>query len=382
LETTTALPRSSEWPTLESLANKVTTPVSIVIPNWNGLEFLERFLSSVIAAANRYNEQSGAPTEIVIVDDGSVDKSVEWLRGKGFEEESQRSDGAERASKRGSALRLIRNETNRGFGPTCNRGFETAIHPLVFLINNDVEVQVDAIAPLAENFSDDLVFAAHCRVFDVESKREIGTGKLGSFSRGFIRVHRSYVCLEENCAENRALYSIFASGGSAMFDRRKFLEIGKFDRLFAPIYWEDVDISYRAWKRGLSILYEPRSIVRHRVSSTMRKIGRRRMRQLQQRNRLIFHWINLHDRVMLTSNVIWVGGLALTAVFRLQPDFILSLASALKRLPEIRRRRLEEKRASKRSDREVFNIFRLLERRTDLFAYDDYSELEAMRERR
>lgn len=360
----------------------MTTPVSIVIPNWNGLEFLERFLSSVIAAANRYNEQSGAPTEIVIVDDGSVDKSVEWLRGKGFEEESQRSDGAERASKRGSALRLIRNETNRGFGPTCNRGFETAIHPLVFLINNDVEVQVDAIAPLAENFSDDLVFAAHCRVFDVESKREIGTGKLGSFSRGFIRVHRSYVCLEENCAENRALYSIFASGGSAMFDRRKFLEIGKFDRLFAPIYWEDVDISYRAWKRGLSILYEPRSIVRHRVSSTMRKIGRRRMRQLQQRNRLIFHWINLHDRVMLTSNVIWVGGLALTAVFRLQPDFILSLASALKRLPEIRRRRLEEKRASKRSDREVFNIFRLLERRTDLFAYDDYSELEAMRERR
>jgi len=362
----------------------VTTPVSIVIPNWNGLEFLERFLPSVIAAANRYNEQSGAPTEIVIVDDGSVDKSVEWLRGQGFEEAGPGDEGAR--GRRGDAanldLRLIRNETNLGFGPACNRGFEAAIHPLVFLINNDVEVHVDAIAPLAENFSDDSVFAAHCRVFDVESEREVGTGKLGSFSRGFIRVHRSYVCLEENCAENRALYSIFASGGSAMFDRRKFLEIGRFDRLFAPIYWEDVDISYRAWKRGLSIRYEPRSIVRHRVSSTMRKIGRRRMRQMQQRNRLIFHWINLHDPMMLTSNVMWVIVLTLTAVFRLRPDFILSLASALKKLPEIRRRRFEEKQASRRSDREVFNIFKLLESRADLFAYDDYSELEAMRERR
>src|SRR5207237_9711682 len=144
------------------------------------------------------------------------------------------------------------------------------------------------------------------RVFDVESEREVGTGKLGSVSQGFIRVHRSYVCLEEPRAESRALYSIFASGGSAMFDRRKFLEIGKFDRLFAPIYWEDVDISYRAWKCGLSILYEPRSVVRHRVSSTMRKIGRRRMRQLQQRNRLIFHWRNLHDPMMLTSDVMSV----------------------------------------------------------------------------
>ena len=363
----------------------MTTPVSIVIPNWNGLEFLERFLSSVIAAANRYNEQSGTPTEIVIVDDGSVDKSVEWLRGKGFEEESQRNDGAELkvgAAGCGPALRLIGNETNRGFGPTCNRGFEAAIHPLVFLINNDVEVEADAIAPLAENFSDDSVFSAHCRVFDVESEREVGTGKLGSFSRGFIRVHRSYVSLEQPCAEGHALYSIFASGGSAMFDRRKFLEIGRFDRLFAPIYWEDVDISYRAWKRGLSIRYEPRSIVRHRVSSTMRKIGRRRMRQMQQRNRLIFHWINLHDPVMFTSNLMWVVILALTAVFRLRADFILSLASALKKLPEIRQRRLEEKHASKRSDRELFNIFGLLEKRADLFPYDDYSELEAIRARR
>jgi GT2 family glycosyltransferase len=362
----------------------VTAAVSIVIPNWNGLELLERFLPSVIAAAIRYANQFDVPTEILIVDDGSADKSVEWLRGQGFEEAGPGDEGARR--RRGDAanpdLRLIRNETNQGFGPTCNRGFEAARYPLVFLLNNDVEVELDAIAPLAENFADDSVFAVHCRVFDVESGREVGTGKLGSFSRGFIRVHRSYACLEDSGTEaGRALYSMFASGGSAMFDRRRLLEIGKFDSLFAPIYWEDVDISYRAWKRGLSVLYEPRSVVRHRVSSTMRKIGRRRMRQMQQRNRLIFHWINLHDRRMLISHVMWLALLALTAVFRFRPDFLLSLASALKKLPEIRKRRLEEKRAARRSDRDVFNVFASLERRADVFAYDDYAELEAIRRR-
>jgi GT2 family glycosyltransferase len=362
----------------------VTAAVSIVIPNWNGLELLERFLPSVIAAAIRYANQFAVPTEIVIVDDGSADKSVEWLLGQGFLEPGPGDEGARgrEGDAANLALRLIRNETNRGFGPTCNRGFEAATYPLVFLLNNDVEVELDAITPLVENFSDGSVFAVHCRVFDVESAREVGTGKLGSFSHGFIRVHRSYVGLENPGAESRrAGYSMFASGGSAMFDRRKFLEIGKFDTLFAPIYWEDVDISYRAWKRGLSVLYEPRSVVRHRVSSTMRRIGRRRMRQMQQRNRLIYHWINLHDRRMLISHVLWLALLTLTAVFRFRPDFLLSLGSALEKLGEIRKRRLEEKRVALRSDRDVFNIFTSMERQADVFAYDDYAELESIRER-
>jgi GT2 family glycosyltransferase len=361
--------------------------VSIVIPTWNGLELLKRFLPSVIAAAIRYGNRFDVPTEILIVDDGSADKSAEWLLSRGFEEPEEQRRG--RAGKQKSVgphlsaptLKLIRNEKNRGFGPTCNRGFEAASNRLVFLLNNDVEVEADAIAPLAENFSDDSIFAVHCRVFDVESGREVGTGKLGSFSHGFIRVHRSYVCLGDPAAESGergALYSMFASGGSAMFDRQRFLEIGKFDSLLAPFYWEDVDISYRAWKRGLAVLYEPRSVVRHRVSSTMRKVGRSELRQMQQGNRLIYHWINLHDRRLLISHLMWLALLALTAPFRLRPGFLLSLVSALKKLPEIRKRRQEERQAARRSDREVFDIFAMLETRTGVFAYDDYAELQVI----
>src|SRR5437870_7791272 len=165
--------------------------VSIVIPSWNGLELLECFLTSVIEAAAKYQRQFNAGVEIIVVDDGSTDATAEWLYELGFEE--QNGPGGRGSAKQEAqlTLRLICNATNRGFGPTCNRGLEAASYPLVFLLNNDVKVDVDSIAPLVENFADPSVFAAHCRVFDLESGREVGTGKIGSFSRGFIRVHRS-----------------------------------------------------------------------------------------------------------------------------------------------------------------------------------------------
>src|SRR6185369_12695541 len=389
--------------------------VSIVIPSRNGLELLERFLPSVIAATRHYSQQLNSPTEIIIVNDGSIDDTTAWLLSQGFADvesdaatgrqgEGAGRGGDEATGRRGDgflnagsvsqspprplspsppllSLRMISNERNRGFGPTCNRGFEAAIYPLVFLLNNDVEVELNAIAPLVENFGDGSVFAAHCRVFDLEGGHEVGTGKLGSFARGFIRVHRSYIFLGDAIHTPAPLHSMFAGGGSAMFDRRKFLEIGGFDSLLAPIYWEDVDISYRAWKRGLSVVYEPRSVVHHRVSSTMRKVNQRKVRRMQQRHRLIFHWVNLHDRGLMISHVLWIAVLSITAPLRLQPGFLLSVASALKTMPQIRRRRLEEKRAAQRTDREVFEIFTSLEKRADLFGYDNDAELAAIEQR-
>ena len=381
----------------------MTSGVSIVIPNWNGRNLLERFLPSVIAAATEYRQQLDAPVEILIVDDGSIDKSVEWLLAEGFVEAEEPVNGGAGANNANALmrsepdaqnnqssapiLRLIRNDGNQGFGPSCNRGFESARYSLVFLLNNDVEVDVHSIAPLVENFADTSVFAAHCRVFDIESGRECGSGKLGSFSSGFIRVHRSYVTVPEGSREGKEFkepplrYSIFASGGSAMFDRRMFIEIGAFDSLLAPFYWEDVDISYRAWKRGLSVVYEPRSVVHHRVSSTMRTVNQRRIWRIQQRNRLIYHWINLHDGRLMASHIMWVALLAFTAPLRVQPGFLLSVIAALKRMRQIRKRRFEEKQAARRSDREVFKVFMSVEKLPDVFAYDDYTELETITSR-
>lgn len=367
--------------------------VSIVIPTWNGLELLKRFLPSVIKAATRYIERSHSAVEIVIVDDGSEDQTVDWLRVQGFRADDPRSRD-DRMPTGAAALcepsadepltvsfKLVRNERNLGFGETCNRGFQAAAHPLVLLLNNDVEIEADAIVPLVENFSDDSVFAAHCRVFDLENGSECGTGKVGRFARGFIRVHRSYAARGSGAeASKRAgLVSMFAGGGSAMFDREKFLTIGGFEPLLSPFYWEDVELSYRAWKRGYVVLYEPRSVTHHAISSTIRKLDTRAVRKIEQRNRLVYHWIHLHDLGMIASHAIWVIVLAATSPVRKKAGFASACVAALKLLPSIQKRRREEREASRRSDREIFRIFGELEDRNDVVAYDDLAELEPPR---
>jgi GT2 family glycosyltransferase len=297
------------------------------------MALLERFLPSVIAAAENYH-RLGAQAEIIVVDDNSSDGTTAWLLNQGFKPS-------------GSTRRLIRNQSNLGFAISCNRGARAAQKELLLLVNNDVEVEPDAIAPLAEHFLDPSVFAVHPSVFELGSGRQCGMGQLGSFGRGFLRVHSGYMP-----EPGSRPYSIFASGGSALFDRKKFLQLGGFDPLFAPFYWEDVELSYRAWKRGYLILYEPRSIVRHQISSTIGKLDPGRVRRIRERNRLMLHWIHLHDRRMLLEHVIY-----LVALFLLRPWFIGSLVDALKLFPEIRRRRHREKLAAKRTDRQVMEFF-------------------------
>ena len=355
--------------------------VSIVIPNWNGLHLLKQFLSSVISAANNYSSSNKAQTEIVVVDDASTDASVEWLIQSGFQIVGDYSGGdvfsrqSDMEDKR-LILRLIRNEKNLGFGSACNCGIAAARNGLIFLLNNDVKLSETAIEPLVQNFADQSVFAVHCRVYDLRTGRECGSGKLGSFSRGFLRVHRSYT-VSEVAAGSLDLISIFAGGGSSMYDRNKFMEIGGFDELFAPFYWEDVELSYRAWKRGYRVKYEPRSIAYHMISSTIGGLAARRTARIQDRNRLIFNWIHLHDPAMLAKNFLWVAVLGITAPLRMRFGFLASLIEATARIGRIRKRRAGEKRAAQRTDREILEIFRLFALYPEIQAFDDYSELEA-----
>jgi len=339
--------------------------VSILIPNWNGTELLKQFLPSVLAAAGRYGAAAHAAVEVIVVDDGSTDGSVSHLRELGFRERAE--EPAAPGEDTGIARRLVVNEKNLGFSAACSRGFAAARHPLVFLLNNDVEVDVDCLEPLVQNFQDPSVFAAHCHAFEFRTGKECGTGKLGGFRRGFLRVHGSYAPKPAaTSGGNLPLRSMFAGGGSAMFDREKWRQLGGFEPLLAPAYWEDVEIGYRAWKRGFTVLYEPRSIVRHRVSSTL---DGKRLRRVQERNRLIYHWIHLHDSRFLFSHIIWVNLLAFSAPLRFQAGFLLSCWAALRRLPEIRKRRREEKLAAKRSDREVLRLFTELSRHPGITVY-------------
>jgi len=310
--------------------------VSIVIPTWNGRHLLERFLPSVLAAAEAYRRSHGAEVEVLLVDDGGTDDTAFWL-----------------AETHPGQVELLMRRTNEGFAHACNTGFEHARHPVILLLNNDVEVAEDAIAPLVGHFGEPDVFAVACETTNLETGEATGVGKIGAFARGFLRVHAGY-----RPQAPGEWPSIFASGGASAFSRAGLRELGGFDTIFAPFYWEDVELSYRAWKRGWRVLYEPASRVRHQVSSTIgAKFRRADVRAVEHRNRLMAHWIHLHDASMWRKHVLRVALLAVTTPLRGDLPFLDGLVEALLRRRAVVERRRRERAAAKRSDREVLAVF-------------------------
>lgn len=261
------------------------TAASVVIPSWNGRELLARNLPSVVEAL------AGNPeNEIIVVDNGSSDGTAEFLR-RVF-----------------PGVRLIEPGRNLGFAGGANAGARAARNGVIVLLNNDMRVAKDFLAPLLEGFSDARVFAVSCQIFFSDpSRRREETGLTeGWWENGSLRVrHR----LDE--AVQGLFPCFYGGGGSCAFDRRKFLELGGFDELYAPFYLEDADLGYRAWKRGWKVLYQPRSIVWHEHRGTIgRHFSAAEIERVLKRNRLLFVWKNIHDWRRLAGHFLytWAEG--------------------------------------------------------------------------
>ncbi|MEO8051628.1 MAG: glycosyltransferase family 2 protein, partial [Acidobacteriota bacterium] len=263
-----------------------TTSAAIVIPNWNGRDLLEKYLPSVIAAAERV-----PGSEVIVVDNGSTDGSAAFLR-EGFPK-----------------VRVVALETNLGFGGGSNAGFKAARHDVVVLLNSDMRVEPDFLQPLLDGFTDERVFSVSCQIFFSDPNKVREETGLTEFwwERGSLRVrHRTEPDLNElyPCA--------YGGGGSCAFDRRKFLELGGFDELLAPFYLEDTDLGYLAWKRGWKNLYQPASVVFHEHRGTIgRRFSEAYIQVVLKKNFLLFAWKNVHEWRRLTANLFssWAGAL-------------------------------------------------------------------------
>jgi len=254
-----------------------TQAASVVIPNWNGRDLLEKHLPSVVTAM-----QGHPDNEVIIVDNGSTDGSATYVR-EAFPD-----------------VRMLTLETNLGFGRGSNEGFRAAKNDVVVVLNNDMRVDPGFLAPLLEGFTDEKVFAVSCQIFfsDPEKPREETGLTEGSWEGGSLRVrHR----IDDKVT--KLFPCFYGGGGSCAFDRRKFLELGGFDSLFAPFYLEDTDLGFMAWKRGWKILYQPRGKVYHEHRGT---IGRRftgeQVQAVLKKNYILFCWKNIHEWPRLISH--------------------------------------------------------------------------------
>src|ERR1039458_9264561 len=258
---------------------------SVVIPNWNGKDLLEKYLPSVIEAL------AGNPAnEIVVVDNGSTDGSVSYLAA---------------AFPR---VKVIALPANLGFGGGSNAGIRAAANRIVVLLNSDMRVAPDFLAPLLEGFA-----------------------AAPAFSPG---------------------------GGSSAFDRSKFLELGGFDPLFEPFYLEDTDLGYMAWKRGWKVLYQPRSVVYHQHRGAIGKSFRGdRIEAVLKKNYLLFCWKNIHEWRRLAAHFFFAwAGAPLSAIFGdvpLRPN-AAALWHAFRKLPQAARSRWRARSLAAVSDTEAF----------------------------
>ncbi len=315
--------------------------ISLVIPNYDGRGLLEKHLPCTLSATKHYS----ANTEVVVVDDGSTDDSVEYLK------------------KYHPDVRVLRLPKNVGFPRACDTGIRAAQNNIVILLNTDIRVREDFIAPLVSHFADEDVFAVMAMSLREDESTPGELAKIPFFKRGYLKfVSSENTELQKAVAENHEypLYSFYAVGGHCAIDRSKYLFLNGFDDLYYPFYSEDVDLCYRAWKRGWKTIFEPRSIVyhHHASSSILSKHPRAYIGSVIRRNRLLFVWKNItslryfYFRHLTPLLLRSVGG-----IFVMDFNFYRALFSALRRLPKARERRKQEKKRDCRlSDEEIFAL--------------------------
>jgi len=300
-----------------------TAGASIVIPNWNGRDLLSKYLPSVIAATVG-NDRN----EIIVVDNGSTDGSAEFVRSQ-F-----------------PSVRALALDTNRGFGGGSNAGVQAARNDIVVLLNSDMRVAPDFLPPLLEAFADARVFAVACQIlFSDPGKRREETGLTeGRWRNGGLWVsHRDDPLIE------RRFPCFYPGGGSSAFDKRKFLELGGFDELLSPFYFEDTDLGFMAWKRGWAVLYEPRSVVWHEHRGTIgRTFSDRYIFGVLGKNRILFCWKNIHEWRRLARNF------AVTAVRGARLSGCRAVMRAFAQLPAALRSRTRARDLVAVSDTEAF----------------------------
>ena len=246
---------------------------SIVILNWNGKNWLEQFLPSVI--------RHSAGAEVIVADNNSADGSMEWL-GQAF-----------------TTVRQIRLTTNHGFAGGYNEALAQVKADRYLLLNSDVEVSEGWLDRM-NDFLDRHPEMAACQP-KVLSHRQPGRFEHAGAAGGFIDRNGYPFCrgrIFEITEEDKGQYDdereIFWATGACMLIRSEaFHTAGGFDAdLFA--HMEEIDLCWRLRRMGWRIGYCSGAHVTH-VGGGSLGYGSPRKTYLNFRNSLIVLTKNLHN---------------------------------------------------------------------------------------
>ena len=225
----------------------MTPAVSVVIVNYNRRDLLARAVDSVHA-------QSRKDVEIVIVDNGSSDGSIEYLRT--IESET---------------VRVVSLQSNQGFAGGCNAGIRPARGRFIATLNNDAEASPQWLEQLLKVAEGDhsVGMCASKIVFHGDHGRIDKVGHLIyldglNHGRGSGEPDVGQFELQEEV--------LFPDGAAALYRREMLDDIGLFDEAFFA-YGDDADLGLRGRLAGWNCIYVPTAIVYHRHSATSGKFS-------------------------------------------------------------------------------------------------------------
>ncbi len=255
-----------------------TPSVAIVILNWNGKEFLEKFLPSVILSVYA-NTQGTLHKKIIVADNASTDDSVIFLQ------------------QNYPQISILQISSNQGFAHGYNTVLKQVESDYYILLNNDVEVTPNWIEPVISLMQSDLSIAA-CQpkllAYNDKGKFEYAGasgGWLDQFGYPFMRGRIFDVC-ETDIGQYDDAKPCFWASGAALFVRSSvYHELEGLDEYFFA-HQEEIDFCWRAQLAGYKIYVQPASVVYHVGGGTLPK-GNSLKSFLNFRNNLIMMAKNL-----------------------------------------------------------------------------------------
>lgn len=288
-------------------------PVAVIIPNYNGQALLSRHLPSVCTAAAAYG-----PALIIVVDDGSTDGSVALLH-REFPQ-----------------VRVAALPANGGFARAVNAGVAAAAAPLLLLLNNDISVAPDFIAPLVRPFADDPSVFAVCGQSRLLHRQQLNESVVRLGFRDGLLVPVQPGLEGETELPAATCTNLHAAGGFSVFARDKFLQLGGLDPLF--VIHEDIDFCLRAWERGWTVLYEPAALCYHESQTTMRTLhAAARFEHLDLRNKIITTWRHLSSPSLIVRHLLAMARKVVAEAVRPPRPYTRALLAAASLAGSLRR---------------------------------------------
>lgn len=218
--------------------------VSVIIPLWNGEQWIASCLDALLGQA----DSTRFALDVIVVDNGSID------------------DSPKRVETAFPAVQLIRAGRNLGFAGGCNVGVDAAAGDVLVLLNQDTVVQPGWLTGLVDGLANPAVGVAGSTALDASGRRVQHAGGAVDWPLGVARHLGQGESYHPRRLQNADVE--FVTGASFAFTRALLERIGPLDAGFWPGYYEDVDYCRRAQAAGFGVRLVAGSVLRHAESGS------------------------------------------------------------------------------------------------------------------